>query len=86
MLGGARCRRRFYRAGQQAGHGQDARLAGEPLGPLAQEVAHMCTHGLAQLPFEGGIRSGEWLGQIPQIVHLAKLMATIRERRSNGRD
>ena len=63
----------YDRAGPQAGHGQDPRLAGEPLGFLAEHGAHLLAHGGAPCPLQGRIGCGERLGQMPPRVGLAEL-------------
>ena len=79
-----RCRGFFHRAGHQACHGQDARVAGLPLGFLSEHVAYLLTHGLAQLTLEGRIGCGERLGEIPQIVGLTELMTAVGQGCGNG--
>ena len=75
----------FHRAWQQAGHGQDARLAGLPLGFLLEHVAHLLAHGFTQRTLEGRIGFGERLGQIPQIVDLTELMTAVGQDGGDGR-
>ena len=70
----------FDRTWQQTCHGQDARMAGWPLGFLAEQVAYLLAYGVAQLSLEGRIGRGERLGQIAQIVGLTELMATVGQR------
>jgi hypothetical protein len=60
-------------------------VAGCPRGFLAQQVAHLLAHGLAQLSLEDRIGGGERLGQIPQIVRLTELMMTTRQSRGYRR-
>ena len=78
------CRGLFHRAWQQACHGQDTRLAGWPPGFLPEQIADLLAHGFAQLPLEGRIGCGEWLGQMTQIVGLAELMTAVGQDRGDG--
>lgn len=84
MLGGWR-RGLFERTGQQAGHRQDASLAGRRAGLLADQVAHLLAHRVAQLTPEGRIGLGQGLSQVAQIMGLTKLRATVGENRGYSR-
>jgi hypothetical protein len=60
-------------------------LTGLSPGFLPEDVAHLLAHGLAQLPLEGRIGGGEWLGEIPQIVRLTELMPAVGQDRGDRR-
>ena len=84
-LGGWR-RGLFSRTGQQAGHRQDACVAGRRAGFLPDQVADLLAHGFAQRTLEGGIGLGQGLSQVAQIMGLTKLIATVGQDRGHSRD
>ena len=83
---GGWCRGLCERTGQEAGHRQDACVAGRRAGFLPEHVADVLAHGFSPLHLESGIDCGEWLGQVPQIMGLTKLLATVGQDRGHCRD